>query len=84
MRTYPCDMLTSLDFLFFQAQKCQIVVWYPVAPKVSEGTESKLPVRDSERCKRWLRVINNPTIGEDASIEMRKGKTICSLHTGGL
>ena len=39
-----------------------------------------LPVRDSERCKRWLRAINNPTIGEDAGIEMIKGKTICSLH----
>ena len=39
-----------------------------------------MPVRDSERCKRWLRAINNPTIGEDAGIEMIKGKTICSLH----
>ena len=39
-----------------------------------------LPVRDIEHCKQWLRAINNPTIGEDAGIEMIKGKTICSLH----
>ena len=38
-----------------------------------------LPVRDSERYKRWL-PINNSKIGEDAGIEMIKGKTICSLH----
>ena len=39
-----------------------------------------LPMRDIERCKRWLREVNNPTIGEDSRIEMIKGKTICNLY----
>ena len=32
------------------------------------------------RCKQWLRAINNPAVGEDAGIEIVKGKTICSRH----
>jgi|UniRef100_A0A8C5B559 hypothetical protein len=39
-----------------------------------------LPVKDAQRCKLWLRAINNPRVGEDTGKEIIKGKTICSLH----
>uniref|UniRef100_A0A8C5AMZ6 THAP-type domain-containing protein n=1 Tax=Gadus morhua TaxID=8049 RepID=A0A8C5AMZ6_GADMO len=39
-----------------------------------------LLVEDAQRCKLWLRAINNPRVGEDTGKEIIKGKTICSLH----
>nr|XP_055068376.1 peroxynitrite isomerase THAP4-like [Misgurnus anguillicaudatus] len=38
------------------------------------------PIKDLERCKKWLRAINHPKFGEDTDMGNLKTRRICSRH----
>ncbi|KAF3686411.1 THAP domain-containing protein 4 [Channa argus] len=40
----------------------------------------RFPVKDAERCKLWLRAVNNPKYDENTSIDCLKNHRVCSLH----
>ena len=40
----------------------------------------KFPVKDPERCKRWVRAICNPKYNEDTPFEVLQYDRVCSLH----
>lgn len=40
----------------------------------------RFPVKDAERCKLWLRAVNNPKYDEDTAVDCLKNHRVCSLH----
>lgn len=40
----------------------------------------RFPVKDAERCKLWLRAVNNPKYDEDTALDCLKNHRVCSLH----
>ncbi|XP_073320794.1 uncharacterized protein [Pagrus major] len=56
--------------------KCKAVKW-----KRGAGVSYyRLPLKDPERCRQWLRAVNNPKYGESSAMETLHNLRVCSLH----
>lgn len=40
----------------------------------------RFPVKDAERCKLWLKAVNNPKYVESSVVNSLKNLRVCSLH----